>query len=163
MLGRCSPLSIPARVVRASPATALQSKMWAAVTCSCKAWGSFVVLHQSFDLSMPPSWCCRGFPRKSLLLPLQSMAAQSGNGCPPICFIVLWHAIQIPSDISLVNPEFLFLGLQKLLKTLDLRQAIRTHQCENNVCGSAPSGDFFFVHQVNDELPCQSELSLPGR
>lgn len=45
---------------------------------------------------------------------------------------------------------------------LHLRQAIRTHRCENNVCGFSPSRNFF-VHQVNDELPCQSELFLPVR
>lgn len=75
---------------------------------------------------------------------------------------MLWCVTNIPNNICLENPEFLFLGLQKLLKTLDVTQGIHFPQCENNVCGSAPSGDFF-VHQVNDELPCQSELFLSGR
>lgn len=34
---------------------------------------------------------------------------------------------------------------------------------ENSLCGSTPAGYFLYVYQVNDELPCQSVLSISRR
>lgn len=131
--------------------------MWAAVTCTIHARHGDPL--QSFDLSRATSQCHWGFPNQSFLLPLLSMHWKR------LPAVSLQHATACDKDSQQHLPKesrISFLGLQKLLKTVDLTQGICLHQCENNVCGSAPSGDFF-VHQVNDELPCQSELSLSGR